>query len=506
MISLDAALAYHAIADPTRTAVRYEGESISYAELLARAELLGAHLCRRGVQRGDRVALLMKNSPAFLELALAASLVGAVLLPMNYRLSREEISYILDHAGARILFADEELAGPRGFAVPCEIVDRAAQANSRRLSQGAEPAARARSRFEPADIFRLMYTSGTTDRPKGVIHSYANFYWKTLGQAIVLGLSAGNRLLVCGPLYHVGAFDLPGIGVLIFGGSLHLQRDFDADAVLDTIAQDRIDSAWMAPAMLSRVLERPLGGRDLSSLRYCVGGGERTPESRILQFSKVFPQARYIDSYGLTETCSGDTFMPAGFEIAKLGSVGVAAPNVSISIRDEAGAPLPAGAEGEICIAGPKVSPGYWRDPDRTRAAFFGAWLRTGDIGRLDDAGFLTLTDRRKDMIISGGENIASSEIERVVYLLPQVQDVAVVGIPDERWGERPAAIVVVRPGTVLDFSELAAHCARHLARFKLPVALYLRDELPRNASGKVLKRQIRADILAERQAGQHHS
>ncbi|NPT38506.1 AMP-binding protein [Paraburkholderia xenovorans] len=497
MISLDAALAWHATSNPTRAAICYEGESISYAELLARVELLGAFLTSKGVKRGDRIALLMKNSPAFVELAFAVSLIGAVFLPLNYRLSPDEVGYILDHAGVSIVFVDEELAPSYHFGIPFEVLNKAAQADSRRLSGSSDRAAITRHRAEPEDMFRLMYTSGTTDRPKGVIHTYANFFWKTIGQAIVLGLSSSNRLLVCGPLYHVGAFDLPGIGILLFGGCVYLHRDFNAVAVLDSIAQHRIDAIWMAPAMVGRVLEQPLDGRDLTSLRYCVGGGERTPEARITQFARVFPHARYVDSYGLTETCSGDTFMPPGYELEKLGSVGTPTPNVTISIRDESGAPLPVGCEGEICIAGPKVTSGYWRDPERTQASFFGNSLRTGDIGRLDAQGFLWLTDRRKDMIISGGENVASSEIERVIFLLPQIEDVAVVGIPDDRWGERPVATVVVRDGMALSFDMLVAHCAAHLARFKIPVAMFTRSELPRNASGKILKRKIREEILS---------
>ncbi|MBP8310390.1 MAG: AMP-binding protein, partial [Burkholderiaceae bacterium] len=206
--------------------------------------------------------------------------------------------------------------------------------------------------------------------------------------------------------------------------------------------------------------------------------------------------ARYIDAYGLTESCSGDTLMRAGSEIDKIGSTGVATPHVEISIRDESGAALPAGNDGEICLRGPKVTRGYWRDPERTAACFHGDWFRTGDIGHLDADGFLFLTDRLKDMIISGGENIASSEVERVLYAFDGVSEAAVIGLPDERWGERVVAVVVAAPGRLLDRDEITRFCRARLAGFKVPRQVVVRDALPRNPSGKVLKRVLRDQVL----------
>jgi fatty-acyl-CoA synthase len=226
-----------------------------------------------------------------------------------------------------------------------------------------------------------------------------------------------------------------------------------------------------------------------------VGGGERTPEARIRAFSNLFPRARYVDAYGLTESCSGDTMMPAGREIEKIGSVGRALAHIEVEILGPEGQPLPAGDSGEICLRGPKVTHGYWKDPEKTKASLFGDWFRTGDVGHLDAEGFLYLTDRQKDMIISGGENVASSEVERVVCELAQVQDAAVIGVPDERWGERPVAVVVLRPGQALSLEALQQHCRRKLAGFKVPKELIVRSELPRNPSGKVLKRLLRQTL-----------
>lgn len=285
--------------------------------------------------------------------------------------------------------------------------------------------------------------------------------------------------------------------MLWVGGTLHILREFDASAAITTIAREGLTGAWMAPVMLSRTLE--LGnpdGLDLSTLRWCTGGGEKTPEGRIRAFAGLFPNGRYIDAYGLTETCSGDTMMEAGWEIAKIGSTGRATPHVEITIRDDAGGTLPAGQEGEVCLRGPKVFKGYWKDPAKTAASFHpDGWFRSGDVGYLDADGFLFLTDRKKDMIISGGEDIASSEVERVLYGMPEVSEAAVIGVPDPRWGEAPVAVIVLREGSRLDLAAVQAHCRAHLVGFKVPRALELRAALPRNPSGKVLKRILREDL-----------
>jgi acyl-CoA synthetase (AMP-forming)/AMP-acid ligase II len=498
MTGLYAALRRRAMEAPERTAVYFGGSSLSYAGLVRRVECAAAHLDGHGIQRGDVVALLMRNSPAFLEIALAANAIGAIFLPINYRLAPPEVAYILEHASARAVYVDDDLKPVISDQVATVSINSSAQANSSLLWPSVRPRPLSAASIDPNAAFRLMYTSGTTDRPKGVTHTYSNFYWKCLDHAAVLDLSSAERLLVCGPLFHVGAFDLPGMAVLLFGGAICLHREFDPAQVLESIDRHALTGAWMAPAMLGRVLQEPAADVNLSSFRWCIGGGERTPEERIRAFNRTFLHARFIDSYGLTETCSGDTFMPEGRELDKIGSVGLPVPHATITLRDDAGVEVPIGTEGEICIAGPKVTPGYWRDPERTRQAFFGNALRTGDIGRFDADGYLWVTDRKKDMIISGGENIASAEIERVIDMLPQVREVAVVGMHDDRWGERPVAVVVLHERRTLSEQELIDHCASQLAKFKVPNRLILVRELPRSASGKVLKRLLRQTVLEQ--------
>lgn len=494
MINLSSFIAFHARRTPDRCALKYRGEDITYAEFDRRIRQVAGWLAARGIGPGDVVAVLMKNSTAFLELVFATSHIGAVFLPINYRLSADEVGYIVGNSGAHILIADEEFSGIAAGGAPVVLLNDAAQSNASLLAPDIAPAPL--HVRKPRDLMRLMYTSGTTDRPKGVMLTYENMYWKSADQTLVLGLNAETRLLVVGPLYHVGALDLPGISVLWHGGLLSVHRNFEPEQALAAIEADRLDAAWFAPVMTTALLTCPTRDRcDVSSLRWAIGGGEKTPEARIRAFSDYFKNARYIDAYGLTESCGGDTFMEAGREIEKIGSTGRAIAHVEIEIRDDAGNRLPPGQNGEICLRGPKITQGYWKDPVKTAAAFFGDWFRTGDVGYLDDDGFLYLTDRKKDMIISGGENIASSEVERVIYELPDVREVAVIGLPDERWGEKPVAVVVLGDSATLDLPGLTEHCRSRLAGFKVPKQLIVRDSLPRNPSGKVLKRVLRAEL-----------
>lgn len=497
MINLSSFIRAHARDTPNRVAISYEGRETDYATLYRSVRAVAGLLRGHGIGPDLTVAILMKNSPAFIQVAMAASHLGAISLPINFRLSAEEVAYIAGDAGAKLFVVDAELAQLVPEGLPRIVVTREAQRDAAVLASG-EPAQDEPATREPGDLLRLMYTSGTTDRPKGVMHSYENFYFKCADNLIALGLGPQTRLLVVGPLYHVGAFDLPGVGVLWAGGMMSIQREFDAEATLALIERERLNAAWLAPVMTTALLTCPDAARfDLSSLEWVVGGGERTPESRVVQFGQMFRNARYIDAYGLTETCAGDTMMPRGYELTKLGSAGRALMHLAIAIRDDDGNDLPTGAEGEICLRGPKVTSGYWNDPDKTAAAFFpGGWFRTGDVGYLDAEDFLFITDRKKDMIISGGENIASSEVERAIQMLPEVLECAVIGVPDDRWGERPVAFLVLRSGAALEEDALRAHCRAELAGFKVPDRFIFREDLPRNASGKVLKRELRDEVL----------
>lgn len=497
MFNLSRCLAVNAGQKPAGEALVYGDLRLDWQTLDARVQHLAAALAQRGIDEGKIVALMMKNSPAFIELIYAISHLGAVVLPLNFRLSADEVGYIAKHAGAMMIVADDLFqTQAEGAGLPVIVLDSAGQMDIGGLlldnSRGRQRlAATPRGRD---DIFRLMYTSGTTSRPKGVVHSYDNYYWKCFDHTLSLGLSDQTRLLIVGPLYHVGGSDLPGLGVHLAGGTVVLMRDYEPSAVLKTIERERIDGIWLAPVMVNDILSLPAENMpDVSTLRWCIAGGERTPESRIRGFFDRFPSARYVDAYGMTETVSGDTLMEPGKEFEKIGSVGRPLRFVEVEIRSETGERMPPGEEGEICMRGPKVMREYWRDADKTAEAFFDdGFLRSGDVGYLDEDGFLFITDRQKDMIISGGENIASSEVERVIYEHPAVKEVAVYARPHPRWGEVAVAAVVFAEGRIITYEQLLDHCRDRLAGFKCPKAMVVLAELPRNPSGKVLKRTLR--------------
>jgi fatty-acyl-CoA synthase len=262
---------------------------------------------------------------------------------------------------------------------------------------------------------------------------------------------------------------------------------------VDELERSHVTTVWLAPAMVNAIMALPdVERRDLSSVRLIINGGEKMPIPLIERIQRTFPSAWFADAYGLTETVSGDTFLDRDSIVTKLGSVGRPCLHLELEIWDDLGRPVGAGERGEIVMRGPKVFKGYWRDPDATARAFEGGWFHTGDVGVRDDDGYLYIVDRLKDMIVSGGENIAGSEVERVLYEHPAVLEAAVVGRPDERWGEVPVAFVVLRPGVAASADELIAHCGDQLARFKVPKDVTLLDALPRNPSGKVLKRDLR--------------
>jgi acyl-CoA synthetase (AMP-forming)/AMP-acid ligase II len=501
-------LTHHAGRTPDKVLTLFEGEAVTYAEMARRVAALAGGLAGRGVGPGDVVAILSYNCPEFLEALFAANHLGAIAMPINWRLAAPEVRYILEHSGARALvcdvaltaLADEAIAGldyvpVRISIAPVDTPGWTSLADLRRNADGAEPrTAPAAAGAAGDDVHRLMYTSGTTGRPKGVMLTHANLAWKNLAHIVEFGFTSADLGLACGPLYHVGALDLTTTSLIAAGATTIVHRAFDAAAVVDEVERSRVTAVWLAPAMVNAIMSLPgIEQRDLSSIRVVINGGEKMPIPLIERIQRVFPSAWFADAYGMTETVSGDTFLDRESIITKLGSVGRPCLYLELDLWDEDGNTVPAGEQGEIVMRGPKVFKGYWRDEAATSAAFTGAWFHTGDIGVRDEDGYLFIVDRLKDMIVSGGENIASSEIERVLYEHDAVLEAAVVGRPDARWGEVPVAFVVLRPGAEATPDALVAHCQAQLARFKVPKEVTFVDALPRNPSGKVLKRQLRA-------------
>ena len=486
--------------DHERVAIEFEGSKISYGEFTNRVLRSGSALAGLGVGQGDVVALLGHNSPEYLEMLLATSAAGGVVLPLNWRLAAPEIAYILEHADARVLIIDAEFVELARSAIdltPQRItivefgrstLGELATDEIRALAAPITPAA-----ASAEQLARLMYTSGTTGRPKGVMITHGNLLWKNIAHMRELGITDRDMCLVVGPLYHVGALDVTATTCLFAGAGLVIHRRFDASEALAEFASGRIATAWLAPAMIRAVLvDAETNGIVCDSVRCIVGGGEKTPLPMFERIWSTFPNMWYADAYGLTETVSGDTFLPSSWAHDKAGSVGIGCFGIEVRIVDAEERQCAPGEQGEVVLRGPKVSTGYWKDPESTARAFRNGWFHTGDMGLVDEDGFLYIVDRLKDMIISGGENIASAEIERVLYEYPGVAEAAAVGLPDERWGEVPMAYVVLAEAADVDEGTLIEHCRAHLAKFKVPTRVEFLDSLPRNPSGKILKRELR--------------
>lgn len=498
-LSWVAVLEHHARRTPNKPIAIFGTEVVTYQGMVEWAASIAGGLHARGVGRGDVVGLLSYNSTEFLATIFAANHLGAIAMPVNWRLAAPELRFILEHSETRALVCDEALLDLANDATDGldglvrVAVSATTFAGWDRFSDLAAGEPPARAEVAGDDLHRLMYTSGTTGRPKGVMLTHANLAWKNYAHITEFGFTAADVGLACGPLYHVGALDLVTTTMIATGATTIVHRVFDAELVVDEIERSGVTLIWAAPAMVRAILDVPgIEQRDLSSVRVLIAGGEKMPIPFIERLRSTFPSAWFADAYGLTETVSGDTFLDRENTVAKLGSVGRPCLYLDLDIWDEHGASMPAGERGEVVLRGPKVFKGYWRDPDATATAFAGGWFHTGDVGVRDDDGYVYIVDRLKDMIVSGGENIASSEVERVLYEHDAVVECAVVGRPDERWGEVPVAYVVLRAGASPAPDELIELCRSQLAKFKVPKDVVFIDVLPRNPSGKVLKRELR--------------
>jgi fatty-acyl-CoA synthase len=488
---------------PDKESVIGLGKRLTFRDLHKRSNSLAQGLKDLGLGKGDIVGILLYNCCEYIEITFAINQIGAVWLPLNFRLAQDEFQYILENAGAKALITEQEFAPvisslksnlpelkhvlalgsdcPEGWLNYTDLIERNFGATIPHAEVGLD------------DLHRLIYTSGTTAHPKGVMLTYGNLYWKNIGHLLTFGLTSTDRTLVVGPLYHVGGMDLPGTGTLYVGGSLVILKKFDSVEILKAIDQEKVTNLWLSPAMTIMLFNEPSFDQyDVSSVRFIIDGGEKMPAILIKQFREKFPNAWFSDAYGLTETVSGDTFLAKDRMLHKLGSVGKPVPHLNVRVVDEHDNDVPPHEPGEICLKGPKVFKGYWKNPEATAEALRGGWFHTGDIGTLDEDGYLYIMDRKKDIIISGGENIASPEVERVIYEIPAVLEAAVIGIPHPKWLEVPKAYVALKPGETLTTEEVTQYCIEKLAKFKVPKEIEFIVQLPRNPSGKVLKRELR--------------
>lgn len=488
---------------PDKDAILYQNQRITYRQFDERVSALAQGFLNLGVEKGDIIGILLYNCSEFLEIIFAANRIGAVFLPLNFRLAPDEVSYILNHAEAKVLVTEGDfhktidlIVNQLGNIEHYITLSKNEHENWRQYHTMVQSNLGVHVpdvHVELEDLHRLMYTSGTTSRPKGVMISYENLYWKNIGHIWTFDIVPEDKTLITGPLYHVGGLDLTATGTIYRGGNVVILRKFDPREVIETIEREKPTNVWLAPAMINMILQvENVEQYNLDSIRYIIAGGERMPESLVQKVKDIFKNAWFCDAYGLTETVSGDTFLPRSKTFEKLGSVGKPCLHLDFRIVNSNGEEVPPGTVGEITLRGPKVTKGYWKNEEATKKAIKNGWFFTGDMGRLDEDGYLYIVDRKKDMIISGGENIASLEVERVLYEHSKVLEAAVVGIPHSKWGEIPKAFIVVKEGERLLPEDIQSFCSQKLARFKIPKEFEFVKELPRNPSGKVLKRILR--------------
>ena len=480
------------------------GQRTTYTELEERTNALAGALYRSGVRHGDRVALLATNSPTFLEVVFAVAKAGAVCVPLNFRLSPAELSYILSDSGAATLFVSAGLAKLATAALAGEGVRVTRTIALSTTEEDAHPhesltafVDEADADFYGADVSErdlcmIMYTSGTTGRPKGAMLTHSNMLWNAINMISAgEGLLSSDVTLSAAPLFHIGAMGIFTLPLIYLGGTVVTIEQFDPAVTLEIMQRERATVMFLVPVMWSALTRCPeIDTFDPSHLRWVISGGSPCPIP-VLEF---FGQRGWtlMEGFGLTETAPTCTVLDAEHVLEKAGSIGRAVRHVECRLVDEGDRDVAVGDVGELLLRGRNVFIGYWGLPQQTAQALRGGWFYTGDLGRVDHDGFITLVDRKKDMIISGGENVYPIEVERVLTEHPQVADVAVIGLPDAKWGETVMAVIVPEPDAEVDGPALIEWCRHRLAHFKAPRSIEVVAELPRNATGKLLKRTLR--------------
>ena len=498
---------------PAHIAVVDGGRELSYTALGARVDALAALLQSRGVHQGDRIAALLPNSLQYLESYFAAAGLGAVIVPLNTRLHPDELSFIIGDSESGVLvvdpgfaeLAEAVVARGAGFRTVISAGDPFALAGAAQVL--GYPSLPAGNDFIPAAtppdaLAHLYYTSGTTGRPKGVMLTHRNVWVHALAAVAELGLSERDRWAHVAPMFHL-ADAWATFAITWVGGRHVMVPKFEPREVLATFERERVSITNLVPTMLNLMVKHEARGTfDYSSLRMILSGGAPIAPAVVHAIVETFG-CEYVQTYGMTETSPYLTLsllndhlrqLPEGDQLRYRAKTGRPFIAVELRVVDESGAPVPNDERtvGEIHVRGETVTPGYWRRPEATAEAFTpDGWLRTGDLAVVDTEGYLTIVDRMKDMIISGGEKVYSTEVEHVLYQHSAVLEAAVYGCPDAIWGEVVSAAVVLRPGMTLSEEELVAFCRPRLAAFKLPRQVGFLAELPKTGTGKILKRQL---------------
>jgi len=473
------------------------GLELSYGAFEHRCACAAGALAGLGVGAGDRVAILCRNRIEFFELLFACAKLGAILVPLNWRMTAHELRDLMDDCTPRICLAGQEDAITASRAVDgsaTALVDL--EADYPRLRDAAAPHP-GRPAWPGEDIWYLIYTSGTTGRPKGVIQTYrmALVNYVNLSQAI--GLRGGDATLNFLPLFHTAGINLHTLPVLMAGGLVRILPGFDAEQTLDLIDAGQLDVILCVPAVYRELALHPrFAETELTRVRHWACGGAPLPDTLVETFAAR--GAVVCNGFGMTETGPTAFLVDPDNALGKIGSVGKTQLLTQARIAGPGDTPLPAGEIGEVQFFGPGLTPGYWQRPDETAELFTAdGWLRSGDLGRLDTDGYCYVAGRIKEMYISGGENVYPAEVENLLCAHPDVVEAAVCGVADERWGEVGCAHIILRPGATAGTPELAKWCREHLAAYKVPRHFVFREDLPRTAAGKVQKHMLAAPETA---------
>jgi len=485
---------------PARPALTCDEHTWTYAELQRRVEAFSAVLAAHGVLPGDRVGYLGFNDPHFLVAMFASARLNAIFVPLNFRLTGPEIAFIAEDAGVSLLLADVHhrpvIDGIRS-GLGCRhylSMDGAATGWGALPPLDVAPASvPPEVPVQPDEVALIMYTSGTTGHPKGAMLTHGNFWTNNLNGILSNGLRCEDVVLNFAPLFHVGGLCSVSLPALQAGAHLVLHRAWDAEGVMRDMARYRVSVTFAVPSMLLFMSQHPaFAAADLSSLRTIAVGGAPMPVPLLQRYAER--QIPVNQGFGMTETTATVSLLVPERGIDKQGSCGTPALLTEVRLTDFDGTPITEPhVKGELCIRGGNVMKGYWNRPDATAASFDAeGWFRSGDVAYVDEDGFYFICDRLKDMVISGGENIYPAEVESVLYHHPAVAEVAVIGAPDEHWGERVVAVAALKPGASLTLEELQTFARQGLAGYKVPRELRVVDALPRNPTGKVLKGRLR--------------
>jgi long-chain acyl-CoA synthetase len=510
MFSLTALLSRASLINGTQPIVTEDGHCETWQSFQTRVDQMAGKLVSLGAQRGDRIGIFMVNSIRALELIFATARIGCTIVPINIRFAKPEILDCLTDCGVRFLFVQSDLwetvsgldlsKSAVEELIFCPLVDGEEAIGSAQAFPHIDHLEQSPVNMSSGagdELAAIFYTSGTTGRPKGVMLSHNGIVANELQWIAALGLSESDRLMVVAPMFHA-AGALNAIGAVALGCGVHFMGAFNIDAMLGAIQAHKITKVGLIVVMLEMIGRHPtLTDYDLSSVRKISYGGSPISEKALAQAQKTFPNADLFQVYGQTEGGPTVSILPPECHQAdhpKIRSAGKPVIGTSLLIADQEGRPLPSGEIGEICVSGPGVTIGYWDNEEETRKAFRNGLLRTGDAGYLDEAGFLFICDRVKDMIISGGENVYSSEVENALMKYPGMIECAAIGIPSDQWGEQVHAIVRLEKGAVEESDRIIAHCREWLAGYKLPRSVEFRTEpLPVSPSAKILKNVLRA-------------